>query len=531
MDIKKHFNSTKIYQEFDEENQKYWFDFKQKKFLHNIDTFYYSVKLQEDFTDDSQDISVRRFRKFFDSKKTLLQNRYGECVPIYFPGSPGNLNLLPCSFARFFTVCLQCPEWFDIFIAPVVPHSSDGGLSVTCELVVQIRSYMLWIYGVHEAFERSYEYVKCICDYFGFHIAFCQENRIDYCWHSNYLSNPEKFFAPDNFYKMRVDRFKDALIHTAKSGSEDYEIDYVAMGKRSDKIFIRIYLKSKEVIEKNYKPWFFKVWLFNGLINRYDFFVYEECYKHHSWHYMDMARLHFYADYGSDPDLQVKCRQLIEGSLTMEEDVLHRFADSLTPKVNLIMNVEYQTMRKHSKTYQLVPFKDNSVKTTSQRIYDYLDNRKMIADYLTHYIFRLVEPAGDINKSRRDYCGFWKALRSCKMVDVNVKPREVKLIRNYCRQLNSEIMKKRVINAAVVYGIYTRGINDDDVVQDCVEALCKFNDNDIHDAFRYKQKKVRQFNSSELTETFVSRELYKYQVVDTESGELLDKELIDKNII
>ena len=53
---------------------------------------------------------------------------------------------------------------------------------------------------------------------------------------------------------MRVDRFKDALIHTAKVGSEGYEIDYVSMGKRSDKVFIRIYLKSKEVIEKNYKP-------------------------------------------------------------------------------------------------------------------------------------------------------------------------------------------------------------------------------------------------------------------------------------
>lgn len=45
MDIKKHLNSTKIYQELDDKNREYWFDFKQKKFLHNIDTFYYSVKL------------------------------------------------------------------------------------------------------------------------------------------------------------------------------------------------------------------------------------------------------------------------------------------------------------------------------------------------------------------------------------------------------------------------------------------------------------------------------------------------------
>ena len=63
MDIKKHLNSTKIYQELDDKNREYWFDFKQKKFLHNIDTFYYSVKLVEDFTNDSSDDSVLRFRK------------------------------------------------------------------------------------------------------------------------------------------------------------------------------------------------------------------------------------------------------------------------------------------------------------------------------------------------------------------------------------------------------------------------------------------------------------------------------------
>lgn len=45
MDIKKHLNSTKIYQELDDKNREYWFDFKQKKFLHNIDTFYYLCEI------------------------------------------------------------------------------------------------------------------------------------------------------------------------------------------------------------------------------------------------------------------------------------------------------------------------------------------------------------------------------------------------------------------------------------------------------------------------------------------------------
>ena len=45
--------NTNIYRELDDSECEYWFDFKQKKFLHNVDTFYYSVKLMEDFTDDT----------------------------------------------------------------------------------------------------------------------------------------------------------------------------------------------------------------------------------------------------------------------------------------------------------------------------------------------------------------------------------------------------------------------------------------------------------------------------------------------
>ena len=440
MIAKREIQHTRIYQEFNDTDREYWFDFKKNKFLHNIDTFYYSVKLLEDFTDDSKDDSVLKLRQFFDKKKSLLASRHGESVPVYFSGCDRSLNLRSGTFAGFFNICLE---------------------------------------------------------------------------------NPEKFFSPENFYKMRVDRFKDALMHTAKVGSEGYEIDYVSMGKRSDKVFIRIYLKSKEVIEKNYKPWFYKVWLFKGLINRYDLYCYEECYKKHSWEYLDTARLKYYSEYGTDQKLQKQCRAVVEGQVTMSPDMLHKLADALTPKVNLIMNVEYQTMRKHSKTYQLVPFRDNSSKLTAQRIYDYLDNRKMIADKLTQYVFRMVKPDGDVNKSRRDLCAFWSALRSCRMVDVNVRTKDVKLIRQYCRKLNSEIMKKRVINAAITLGIYTRGINQDTVVQDCVEALCQLNDNDIHDAFRYKKKKARQFNASELAETYVSNDTHEYQVVNINTGELL----------
>lgn len=483
--------------DMNDDDKSFWFDFKKKKFLHNIDTFYYSVKFNNDFTSDSDDPDVRKLRRFFEMKRSLLDaNQFTDSIQI--PVGQDVLNFKKCTFAYYYSICLEKPEWFDIFLAPVVPRSGSGGASVTAELIVQIRSYMLWIYGVNEAFERSFSYVRELAEMFGLSISFAQENRVDYCWHSNYLSNPEKFFALDNFYRMRVDRFKGALTHTEKVGSEDYEIDYVALGKRSDKCFVRIYLKSKEVVEQGYKGWFFKVWLFHGLINRYDLYVYEECYKKRSWKYMNMARLNWYLEYGTNDDLKQICTDLISGDKTMEEDSLQRFADQLTPKVNLIMNVEYQTSRRHSKSYELLPLHDNSSKGPASRIYDYLDNRKLITEYLTHEQFRLVEPSGDTNKSRRPDCGFWKALRSCRQVDVKLPPKELKLVREYHSKLNAEVVKTRTLNNIITLGMYHKGINNDEIMQDVIDAICTINDNDVQKALRYKNKKSRKLNSEEL---------------------------------
>ena len=144
----------------------------------------------------------------------------------------------------------------------------------------------------------------------------------------------------------------------------------------------------------------------------------------------------------------------------------------------------------------------------------------MIIDYLTERVFKMVEKVGDPKKYRRPYCGFWKALRSTRCLDMKMTPDEVKLVRNYNRRLNVESMKKRVIGSAVTLGIYTRGINEDSPLQDCFEALLKMNDNDIMEAQRYKQKKLRQFNEEELAEVFESSEKHRFRLLDESDGTL-----------
>lgn len=515
----------KLFEEMSDDSITSFFEFKQRKFLHNIDTFYYSVKFDNDFRLDTKDPNVKEFRKFFEFKYSILEK-----VAAYDSFSISefgpNIVIRPVTFSRFYKICLSYPEYFDIFFAPSVPQSSEGSESVTCECVVQIRSYMLWQFGVHDCFENSYEYVKEVASYFGLSINHVQENRVDYCWHSNYFSNPEKFFEPENFYKMRVDRFKNATYITNKVGNEDYEIDYVCLGKRSDKVFIRIYQKTREVVEQGYKPWFLKIWQMNGLINKYDQFVYEKAFEKRNWFYRFYARLEFYVLYGSDSEEIKKCKDILSGSYAINEQDLINYCDKLTPPLNYVINVEYQTMRRHSKSYCLVPFKDRTDKEEKKRVYEYFDNRKIITDYLTDKVFRLTKYDPDVPKYQREMCAFWESLRRTKCIDMKLTKEDVKLVREYNKNLSVETMKKRFVYSAVTLGLYTRGKNSDNPLQDCMESLLRMNDNDIKYARRYKQKKLRELNPDELAEVFESDIKHRLSLIDEETGALYDYDSI-----
>lgn len=503
--------NCKIFNEFSNENRVYWLDMKDKKFLHNIDTFYYSIKLENDFTADSKDFGYRKVNKYF-SKAMEDIFEFNGCKPFDIIQDT-QLNLRPFSFSRFYNICIECPELYDIFIASKVPEGADGE-SVTSEIVVQIRSYMLWIYGIHESFERSFHVVQKICQYFGLTISEVKENRADFCWHSNYLQNPEDFFRIDRFTKMQVSRFRRVHMEYAFKPNEEYECDYISLGKRSDKCFVRIYLKSKEVVEQGYKPWFFKFWLFNGMINRYDNYIYEECFRLQSWKYVDMARIKFYSEYGSCKEDIDWCKKILSGEQEVSPDVLNRQANILTPKLTLITNVEFQTMRKMSKSFPLLPLRDNTKYDVARRVYDYIDNRVLIANYLTHSTLRLVQPDEQINKSRREYVAFWEALRRTKMIDCKLPNKDLKLIRKYNRNLCKDIVKRKMLNSAITYGFYTRGLNNDDVLLDCTEALLRLNDNDIQKMKAAKIKKFGQFNADELSGMIETGSLKSYKIVD-----------------
>lgn len=518
----KRITDSLIYNEMDAEHQQYYFNYKRQKFLHNIDTFYYSVKLVNDFTKNSDDIYVKRFREYFSK---IEKCDFNVSIPLNIPGLKEQLNYRNLRYGYFYFICLEVPEMFTIFMADTVPGTEDDeNESTTSEILVQIRSYPLWELGVVKSFEKSFDVLSVILDYFNLTVYEVKENRVDYCWHSNYLQNPSQFFRIDNFINMQVSRYKRIHYEYQFKPNSEYENDYICMGRRSDKCFVRIYLKSKEVVEKSYKPWFFHIWFFNGLISRYDLYVYEECYKESNWNYLDLARLKFYYEYGSNELYLSECSKILNNKVTISPDALSKLADKLTPRPTLITNVEFQTTRKSSKSYILKPFKDNSKYGVCKRIYDYLDNRSIISEYLTHDTLRLVTPDGDSNKSRRDYCNFWKRLRNCKFVDVYIPPKKIKLIREYSRNLNKDVVKHRMLHSCVTFGFYERGINDDSVFKDCAAALLRLNDNDIHNMMQYKVKKKQQLYNKLYDSDISGSTDYEFELVNKKTGECFNSE-------
>lgn len=507
-----------IYTEFDNDVCKNWFDLKDKKFLNTIDTLYYSVLVSGDFSPNTKDKSVLNFRRFWE--RELAQLRIYDDYELHsIPNLPYYFTLRYCSFGGgTYEICLSRPDNYDILIAKRTSNE------FTSQFLVQLRSKALWMDGVKTSVDNSLKDVEIIANYFGFKILDVKENRIDYCWHTNYLQNPQNFFLPDNFAKMRLSRLTDSTLHINYRGNEDFEVDYVTLGKKSScNVFFRIYLKSKEVVEKGYKAFFLKLWFLNGMINRYDLYCYEYAYEHQKWDYLNLGRLKFYLEYGKDEDIKSQCKMILNGDIKIKYDDLKNFADMITPPITLVINVEYQTMRKFSQSIVLPDSIYNNKKYgVSSRLYDIIDNYRHISNYLTEHCVRLVQPYGDDNKSRRPNTGFWDCLKRSRAVDSKNSPSDTAVIRQYDHERNAELVKKRALGSISAFNLYYKGENAGSSEQDIIDFISCLNDNDFHTMKNLKSRKMKRADYSEPLQLNNIISEPKYIILDRSTGEVLN---------
>ena len=515
-------------------DREFWFSKKNKKFLHNIDSLYFSVFLEEDFTKHETinhkgvrvHPSVRRLRTVIDryEREVEYSSAFSEFNCDYV------INFLKLgSHAHMFTFHLECPGRFDVYIAPYVPKNEKGGC-VTNQIHVQIRAEYLWEVGPKLAFDYAMGYINLFCAHFKLTITNVQENRVDFCYHTNALTNPEKFFSSDSFPDKIVTtlgrnkegelRFQPMYYIDQKANTKEFA--YLPFGKRSDKCFLRIYHKTKEVVQQGYKGFFFYIWFFNNLISRYDLYCFEEAYKVRSWKYVDVARLKFAKEYMKD-ELDPYTLSTINALLDVNDNkydyaAIKKLADKLLPAVTRVYNIEYQVMRRMTKTIEIRPFRDNM--GVSKRMYDFLDNHELIVDYLTDKVFRIVDydPDKDINRSRAPYCDFWRRLRGTKLVDAP-SCHNLKLTRKYSSELDLQIRKTRAVRAISSVALAVSQDSETTIVEDAVELLSMLNDNDVRAIKNYKLNRAKQMPKREIPPPDPER-FRKFIIVDDDTGEV-----------
>lgn len=522
---------SKIYQELDENTRNRFFDFKQKFFLHNIDSLYYTIKLNvDDWNNDKRALN-------FKAKLMEYQEQaFNSNEPIRtFTSEEDYFNrreflMFGVMASKIYRYDLQQMDKFACFICHKAPNPD------TPEIIVQLRSQYLWLNNEKDCILNSLQDIKELLLHYDLYIKEVKENRIDYAYHTNYVQNPTKYFDYKNFNRMQHSRLKRGSFEFTFPNQWEMDTDYITLGrKKSNNIFFRMYDKTKEVIEMGYKQFFLKIWYLNKMINYFDFYCLEEAFLHPStenYKYIDIARLKFYLEFGKDEKIKEDIKELIEAEPKDYESIV-KLADVLTPKVTKIMNIEFETKRKFYSTLDstindLLTVRTEGVPDFAQRLFRIIDNKKLFHNYLTRNtstgdgILRFINykaknRLGKPWKNKRDFptSDFWKRLQS---VSTDWKADNVELIREYQKNLSVELMKKRVSNGIVTFGLYNSKF-DSDIFEDVADFLSLLNENDLERVNSYKEKKYLQLQGRlDINEVV---EENRYAIIDLQTGEVI----------
>ena len=475
--IPKEIRASPIFGEFSPEEQDRYFNLSKEKVCAHVDTLYYTVSIHDDSNECPPGV-----------QELLAQLKSYKQQKIQFPSTTIDFFGLSLETTRFvhYEYCLRLEEHFDIFVSSILPNP------FTPRIVVQLRSRFLVQAGACQAICRSFRYIESILQAFGLDVSSVNENRLDYAFHTNLVQNPYKFFND----RLLLKKLKSKLRTYHKVGEigKSIDIDYISFGHRnSNDIFVRIYNKSREVIEKNYKAFFIDKWYKDKLINAYDHYVYTRAYEMKSYVTgLLIGRIDWYLEYGHNDEIKAELLKVRESCYVKSDntDQLRDKVDKYLPPVTLIMNVEYQTKRKFYssldewiKIFQKAYFERGVFKGFLDgrdyplfRIFSILNLRSEICNYLTSSSLSFVDNKGT-KKEKFSY--WWKRINECYIEEYD--KRIIDLWRSHEHRADIEKTKRRICGTVASMSILkNNGYKNNKFLEDVSDVLCTLNDNDFY---------------------------------------------------
>ena len=476
---------TLIYNELGSEESKDWFLYTPKKFISHVDTFYYSVKTVGDWS------YLLGARTLVQTLKKLKEDGAKENEPMPFMENDvfGDLVIKPYFGFGMYRYGITKEDCFGIFVAENVPNTDTNAI------VVQLRSQFIWLRGLKDAFYESLVYLYGILDRYGIVVADITENRIDFAYHTNYIQDMLSFFKDDALGQMQVSSYK----RWSKEGNFLGDImynDYISLGRRkSNSSFVRIYNKSKEVVEMGYKQFFVPIWRQNGLISEFDKYVFDKIFDDgkNSWNYKEVARCRFYLEHGQDEEIKDGIRQL----LAYEDspvDEYKKLADLCVPDLTDVVNIEVQTKRKFYYDFVFPKIKyPDWVPLAERRIYKIMHMLQSIRDYITHDTIRFVKYKGkykEVRRDRRPTADWWLRLSACGELDGI----HYDICREYQKKYDIKRCKSRNLTNIAALATLLEDWDDEDFsfTDDVADIMSYINDNDLAKYGRIRERKRRE---------------------------------------
>lgn len=481
--------NTLIYNEFSDDNRKKWFSIIRDKFVSHIDTFYYVIYPESDnWAEDPRKDELLSALAVGSAQAAASSDQVASVFDNIYSG----LICRPSVHFNLYNFHFCLDNAFDVFLAGSVPNKN------TPPIFVQLRSNGLWLKGVRNLFDESFDCVSKILESFDISVDKVVENRFDYAFHTNYIQDPLNFFKLESLKEMQVSSFHRWHLE-GDFFADDTRLDYFTLGRRkSNNIFFRCYNKTKEVIEMGYKQFFIPIWYEKGLISSFDRYVLENTFMYGQWNCKERERCRFYLGHGQNPEIRKKIETMLSNPDTPFSDY-KKLADTLVPDVTIICNLEFQCKRKFFYNIdKSIPEFHPTDEILKDRIYSLLDLTKSITLFLTYDSLRFVKYKSSsdrlIPRFEREMSSWWKRLRSCKPFEMPDQE-FADFCFSYQSNLDLQRVKQHTIKSAARTVSYYADSDDSletSFFDDFHEVLGHFTDNDIQ---KYNTTKKSSYQS------------------------------------
>jgi hypothetical protein len=282
-------------------------------------------------------------------------------------------------------------------------------------------------------------------------------SRLDICNHNNFVHMDE--YIKSNEYNSRtVTRSRLVRPVIRLNGENDQETNYFRYGDGD--VVVRFYNKVREVCEMQYKGFFFKRWLDEGLIDKKTFDIYDYAYKLNNNYRVDFMFANIYFS-KIDDKLKLEANDLYKDLKIDHTDKYESFKSIIKKhKIKVaveITNVEYQLRGGFFTHLKIEDLEKNIIDYTD--IFSILLNADTLYRYITSDVFRVVTRDSKCEtKRKKPTDALWVLIQNSRVLnisDMGIDKAQLKVYREYNTELNTFMTTKKVFKNAT-HLMYTK---------------------------------------------------------------------------